>query len=87
MINLNNEMEGDQESLYEIAKFYMRRGESESENACWFWLPIVNCDCDLRFFVDLALALALALAPCSLQCKLTFNNICMCIELRTVLRT
>tara|TARA_B110000285_G_C14528994_1_gene339926 strand:+ start:228 stop:329 length:102 start_codon:yes stop_codon:yes gene_type:complete len=33
MINLNNEMEGDQESLYEIAKFYMRRGESESENA------------------------------------------------------
>lgn len=33
MINLTNEMEGDQESLYEIAKFYMRRGESEAENA------------------------------------------------------
>lgn len=33
MINLYNEMEGDQESIYEIAKFYMRRGESEAENA------------------------------------------------------
>jgi len=33
MINLVNEMEGDQESLHEIAMFYMRRGESEAENA------------------------------------------------------
>jgi len=33
MINLINEMEGDQESLYDIAKFYMRRGDSGSENA------------------------------------------------------
>lgn len=33
MINLINEMEGDQESLYEIAKFYMRRGESGAADA------------------------------------------------------
>jgi len=33
MLNLVSEMEGDQESLYDLAKFYMRRGTSESENA------------------------------------------------------